>query len=205
MTEDLSKGKKRGKKAPRERIHYHVMLGTPPAETGAHAAACGHVEALQQDRPDLDKTTGNPYPNSYAAERGARNSGRVAVNHPDLRQSNTDFSEAFSRLHTARGDRLDPPGADPMADGNMLGGFSHPGEVALRLFDAAGMAGSFRGMQDVNPDPLRPADHIARTSATADDGSHSCESQQQACSTPRQSMKASDRLRVMKETMRIIE
>ena len=81
------------------------------------------------------------------------------------------------------------------------GGFSHAGEVALHSFDAAMMAGSYWGMQPVDHDPLRPDYHPARGSGTPPNGSHSTAS---PASMPRQSMKNSDRLEIMKETMRRI-
>jgi hypothetical protein len=126
----------------------------------------------------------------------------VAYSHPDLRQSDADFGtviENIRTLRTARGNVVDLGIPD-----NTSGGFSHPDEVAIRLYDAAQHAGSFRGMQDVEVDPLRPADHQHRDSATAPNGTHDYSSQQAACSTPRTSMNASDRLAIMKETMRVI-
>lgn len=123
-------------------------------------------------------------------------SSRVAVGHGDLRQSNTDFSTVLARLSTRRGNVVDLGVPD-----NTPGGFSHPGEVALRLFDGRTQAGGFDGMAPVGGNPLRPADHQSRGSATAPNGTHSSSSQQGACYPPRESMKASDRVSVMKAAL----
>ena len=227
MDSEITKGKKskgKGGRKPKERILYHVHFNEPP--TGAHAAAQGHVEALRAGR-DAGKSaaamaaTGNPVENPHQDRRvsepltqghansstgdhglGQGRNGAVAYGHPDLRQQgNLDFSEVLSRLHTVRGNVLDLGIPD-----NSAGGFSHAGEVALRIFDAAAQAGSYSGMPDIDPDPLRPAAYPARTSATADNGSHSYDSQQAACSRSPVSAKttASDRLAVMRATQRVI-
>jgi hypothetical protein len=132
--------------------------------------------------------------------RGAGRPGEVSWGHPDLRQSSVSFGDVIARLRTQRGDALDPPGRDPGA-GNGMGGFAYAGQVALRAFDAAGEAGAYRGMDPRNQSPARPDYHPARGSGTPPNGSHSTAS---PASMPRQSMKNSDRLEIMKETMRRI-
>jgi|HubBroStandDraft_2_1064218.scaffolds.fasta_scaffold73624_2 hypothetical protein len=54
-------------------------------------------------------------------------------------------------------------------------------------------------LNQVNHDPLRPDYHQAPIGSS--NGSHSSSSQQGACTTPRQSMKASDRVAIMKAAM----
>jgi hypothetical protein len=161
--------------------HYRANGAAQMAESATQRAARGNPASV----PDFN------------AER-AGSSPRVAVDHPDLRQSDTDFSQVLSRLATRRGNvqDLNLPESVP-------GGFSHAGSVALNFFDGANQAGAVHGLRDpLNPDPYRPADHPSRTSATPDNGGHASGSQQGACSTPRDSMKASDRLAIMKATMR---
>jgi hypothetical protein len=138
-------------------------------------------------------TPGNPVSGFPDVAGRQVNSRELAFQHPDLRQSNTDFSEVLSRLRTARGNVVDLGVPDGTA-----GGFSHAGEVALHSFDAAMLAGEYRGMQAVDHDPLRPDYHPARASGTPPNGSHSTASP--TC-PPRVSMKNSEALEIMKREL----
>lgn len=116
----------------------------------------------------------------------------LAAGHQDLRQSNTSFESVLTTLRTQRGDRIAAEAG--------LGGFKEQAQVSPRFFDAASAAGQYTGMQNVNPDPYRPADHQSRDSATSRNGSHSVAN---PASTPRPSMKSESALDLMKRTMRV--
>lgn len=208
MTEDIFKGRKKMKRQLRELSQLHES-GHTDYSAPAFAQAEGYCDAMSEAKPDETKSAaqmagpaerargGNALAvEDYNTSRAGTSSRRVAVNHPDLRQSSTDASTVIARLRTARGNVQDI-GFGP--DSAVPGGFSHAGEVALHLFDAAGDAGSFAGMMPVSGDPLRPADHQAASGSS--NGSHRSSSQQAACSTPRDSMKASDRLAIIKAAM----
>jgi hypothetical protein len=85
------------------------------------------------------------------------------------------------------------------------GGFSHAGTAALASFDAASQAGDMRGvhgqdvLSEVNHNPLRPDYHQERSSAP--NGSHSVTGSVVSTAV---SNKASDRLAIMKASMRRI-
>lgn len=209
MSEDISKGKKKRKGGIRERVNYHVHLNEPP--TGAHAAAEGHVEALQR-KPDQTKgaaemaAAGNPADVPDFGSRRAGSSREVAYGHPDLRNSSTDFNTVLSRIRMVRGSTIDLGGKET---DQTPGGYSHAaGEIALRLYDAANEAGGLaRGMRGtVQHDPGNRAEYESAPIG-ASNGTHDCSSQAGAVSRNPQSagqFKASDRLAIMKETMRVI-
>ena len=119
---------------------------------------------------------------------GQGRSSFIAAHHPDLRQSSTSFDDVLARLRTVNGDN---------ANGDR--DITHtPGEVALRMFDAAGQAGHYHGMGPVNPSPERPDWHQHRDSATPPNGSHSLADPGSHAGAPGR-MKNSDRLELMKQ------
>jgi hypothetical protein len=214
MSEDMIfKGREKMRRQLKELRQLHENASHPDGHTDyaapGHALSEGFVaEMHDQAKPDCDKSApqvagpaerargGNSVSvEDFDASRSGTSSRRIAVNHPDLRQSSTDASTVIARLRTARGNTVDLGISD-----STPGGFSHAGEVALHLFDAAGDAGSFAGMMPVSGDPSRPAAHRAATGSSSN-GSHSSSSQQAACSTPHDSMKASDRLAIIKAAM----
>jgi hypothetical protein len=174
-------------------------------DTPLHVAARAQVN---QAMPDECKTSqpvsnANPTPDlgnpvdGYPSTDRQETSRALAWGHPDLRQSNTDFSRVLSRLSTVRGNVMDL-GVSP----DTAGGFSHAGEVALHHFDAADQAGRFHGRLLGKPvaDPMRPDYHQA-PSGSGSNGTHDSASQQGACSPLPYSSKSS-RLDVMRETQR---
>lgn len=222
-TPDISKGKggKNRKKAPRERIHYHVMLGTPPVETGAHAAARGYTESMNQAKPDVDKGAADMALSAeqraargnsanvpdFNRERASRNDQRVAVGAPDLKQQPpTVFSAILSRLH-----------ANPYSAVGQVGfggPFSAtdrpaqaPGDaVTVAGYDAAASCGSLTGLDggdcldsvDYRPQ-VRTEYHIAPT-GSGTNGSHSLH----GVESNAVANKFSDKLALMRETQRIV-
>ena len=173
------------------------------ARLAARAGDAGSMHVpVQGEDPSTVKQLGEPSSNPLAY--ALRFAQQQAVS-GSLRQSSTERSP-FTRLRTARGDRMDPPGADPHATGNVLGGFSHPGEAVLRTLDAAAHAGEYRDprggdvLNQVNYSPYRPDSHQIPT-GSADNGSHSNGSQQGAACPPRQSMKNSEARELIKKAM----
>lgn len=92
----------------------------------------------------------------------------VAWQHPDLRQSNTNFSTILSRLQTVRGETAQGMGPSDTTPG----GYSLGAQIALASFDAANQAGSYNGLGVVNHDPSRPGSHISQQSATSQNPSY---------------------------------
>jgi len=206
VTEVITKGKKKKKKK-----RTRDDAGTPQ-----HAAAEATVEHLAA--PDVDKgtlslerladdhnqyrtseplTNGHQFP-SPAGDHG-RGQGRnsaVAFDHPDLRQSSTSFDQILARLRTVRGNVLDLGVSD-----STPGGYSHAGEVALASFDQAARAGSYRGMQSVDHDPLRQNYHQA-ASGSGSNGSHSLSNP--VSRNPYSAAKSESALDIMKRTQRVI-
>ena len=167
--------------------------------TPAHSAARAYQDAMKGD-------AGNPYNSPYVRDivNPPKSRNALAMGHPDLRQSNTNFSDVLANMRTARGNIVDLG-----VNEHTPGGFSHAGEVALRLFDAAGQAGQYSFDSNAShaqrtfpsANPLRPDYHQSRGSATPANGSHSLGN---ATSAPRQSMKGSEALSIMKDTQRVI-
>jgi hypothetical protein len=166
----------------------------------AAAGIPGGLPDYAAERVSESLGAGHAAPSPGDHGRGQGRAAEVAFNHPDLRQSNVSFGDVIARLRTQRGDALDPPGRDPGA-GNGMGGFAYAGQVALRAFDAAAEAGAYRGMNPRDSNPVRPDYHPARGSGTPPNGSHSTAG---PTSMPRQSMKNSEALALMKTTMRRI-
>jgi hypothetical protein len=185
--DEVTKGKKRTRRrlTVLERMHEdcnHDPEGHAAAAATA-ALASGYTEGMRQEQPDETKSArdmaasatnargggGTPSVGSYSRQRTAGGNGRVAVGTHYLVQSNPGVTEVLATLRTARGNVQDI-GFGP--DSNVPGGFSHAGEVALHLFDAAGNAGSFPGMMPVSGDPQRPASHQVPTGCDSN-GSHS--------------------------------
>ena len=114
-----------------------------------------------------DKGTMDPFQTPYVENivnpRKSRN--QLAAEHPNLRNSAPGSTEALGHLRTRRGNTMDTAEFTGGADSITPGGFSHAGEVGLRLFDAAGQAGA-KGPLHPTANPLRPADHTARDSGT---------------------------------------
>jgi len=120
---------------------------------------------------------------------GQGRSSFIAAHHPDLRQSNTSFDDVLARLRTVNGDN---------ANGDRDITYT-PGEVALRMFDAAGQAGHYHGMGPVNPSPERQDWHQHRGSAVPPNGTHSL-SDPRSHAAP-QAMKASEAREMIKRHM----
>jgi hypothetical protein len=165
---------------------YHKSLGEPSDNPFGRADAFLAANKSASDMAASATNTGRPDVGSYNTQRvspalsrgqghqavssgdhggsdGPRAPRRVAVDHPDLRQSNTSFSAVLANLRTVRGNVVDLGIPDSSA-----GGFSHAGEVALRSFDSANQAGNYRGLsQPVDHNPLRDDYHPAANSATS--------------------------------------
>ena len=206
--EDITKGKKKRKKARRAEDY----------PTPQHAAAEGfNDDAMRKGMNSL-----NIVDNSYDADRlsepltrghqspstgdHGRNAGRnadVAHGHDSLRQSSMDV-EMFARrtqnpvtfvgqaaFHSAFSDTDAPPGADG-------------GRVTVQRLNVRDEAGSYSGMDPVSYHPGDGSRDYGqhRTSATADNGSHNSSSQAGACSTPREAMKGESPISIMKRTQR---
>jgi hypothetical protein len=86
----------------------------------------------------------------------------IAWRHQDLRQSSVSFNDVIARLRTVAGDNA-------YGDRNVT---YTAGQVGLSMFNAAGQAGSYPGMQRVDPMPNRPDYHQSRGSATGPNGTH---------------------------------
>jgi hypothetical protein len=192
VDEDITKGKKR--RGTRTTVHHRTRherivitedLNAPvhPSQALADLAHQGQM----CEEPDMGKATGNPVApvggQSYSEARvsapltagraapstgdhgvGAGRRAEIAVGHDTMRQHQapTGFDQVLSRLRTVAGDNA-------YGDKDIT---YMPGEVALRMFDAAGQAGNYHGMQQVNPSPQRPDWHQSRGSATMPNGSH---------------------------------
>lgn len=171
MSEDITKAKKKGRK-PRERVHYHVYLNEPA--NGAEAAARGHVDALNQAKPDVDKSTGNPVDSGLAPHPGNRQatSRGIAAGHPDLVQHSANaIGELLAQVRRVRGSTVDHGFGE---DDRTPGGYSNAaGTDRLYSADFAAQAGGFRELYDVDHTPGREADHTSRGSGTKPNGSHS--------------------------------
>lgn len=117
--------------------------------------------------------TGNPYDSPYVRDLvdGVKSRNELAAGHPDLRQSTPGATHSLGRLRTQRGNTVDLEPFTGGADSFTPGGFSHAGEVALRLFDAAGNAGA-TGALHPTANPLRQDSHQHRDSATPPNGTH---------------------------------
>ena len=149
--------------------------------TPAHSAARAYQDVMNADSVKHDNVVnsppasvhnaGNPYDSPFVRNlmNPPQSRNALAAGHPDLRrQSNTNFSEMFANLRTARGNVVDLGVSE-----NTPGAYSHAGEIALRQLDAAGQAGVYHGMNNFSDSPLRPADHQHRGSAVPANGSHS--------------------------------
>jgi hypothetical protein len=147
-----------------------AMFSTPDPYSGSDYADA---------RTSAPLTAGHQAPSTGDHGAGQGRGSHIAAHHPDLKQSNTSFSDVLARLRTVAGDNA-------YGDKDIT---YTAGEVALRQFDAAGQAGHYHNMQPVNPSPMRPDWHTARNSATAPNGSHALGN---PASRPPQAMKASE-------------
>lgn len=219
---DVTKGKGKKGKRPRPSYHYHARTYlnlNKPLVVNADEAVPKPPQVDECMEADVDKGTGNPVGRSdgrswsdarvspsrvqgqaspSVGDHGANlppgyqpGPREIAYNHESLRQSSPAAFEALSRLQTVRGDLMGEYAPN-------LGGFSHAGNVALNLFNARRDAGSFGGMNPVNPDPLRPDHHVAPLNATGPNGTHSVNN---ATVPPRQSMKGSEAREIMRRHM----
>ena len=113
----------------------------------------------------------------------------LALGHPDLRQSNTNFNDVIARLRTVNGD-------DQNGDRSVT---YTAGEVGLSLFNARGAAGAYPGMQPVGHSPQRDDWHQARGSATPPNGPHGAGNP--ASRPPLSGMKSSEAREIMRRHM----
>jgi hypothetical protein len=161
----------------------------------AAAGIPGGLPDYAAERVSESLTAGHQAPSPGDHGRGQGRAAEVAFNHPDLRSSSVNFTDVLARLRTVRGDNnFNSPLDDQIAPG----GFSEVGRVALGLFNARAQAGAYQGMNPYDPSPARPDYHQARGSGTPPNGSHNVAG---PTSMPRQSMKASDRVALMKDML----
>lgn len=153
--------------------HLHEAtadMGKSAEQMAASATMYGRpdVAAFNDGRvsESLGRDQGHASVSSGDHGAGMGRNDHVAFSHPDLRQSNVDFSTVLANLRTVRGNTMDSGIPDSTA-----GGFSVAGQVALQSFDAANQAGNYRGMQPVNHSPARPGYHQSRQHSP--NGSHS--------------------------------
>lgn len=185
---------------------YPASGGGAPTSTPGHEAAEACLDA------DMDKgAIGNPVRTGYQDQRlsepitaghaaysasgdhnlGAGRNPGLAVGQPSLdNQSHLPGNDSTVNLHTVRGDLMGDVAPN-------LGGFSHAGNVALQMFDARNGAGSFTGMQRVNPSPARPDYHQEHTFPS--NGGHST-----AGNVASNAVANKSRLDIMRETMRVM-
>lgn len=181
-----------GKRKKRKRsLRAYVNLNRPVDE---------NAEGLIGRFPDDDDSPGAEAARVALAEEtkagrmpenGPR---RIAWGHPDLRQSNTDFSNVIARLRTVRGNTMDA-GVDPATPGYG----DVVGDIALRGFEAASQAGSYRGMPDRAGNGYREDYHIAPLSATA---ANPCYPQEQYQATSNNPMSAKQMRDIMRDYQR---
>lgn len=174
-----------------------------PTEAGPNGMARNdgeHEEGLAS--AVARKAPGNPFFSPFVRDLQARG---LAVGHPDLQQSETNLgptvragsdAQAYVGQGGFGGDLAQtdmPPGADN-------------GQPHVQLWDAAANAGHSGLLDSVRHDlgQEHATGHYgpARGSATPDNGTHEHGSQFGALTTPRESMKASSRLDVIKQAMR---
>ena len=190
-------------------------------ELEGYEESVGYEKSTEKRSFDAAKASGNPVPQSNFDRSPSR---ALAWGHPSLRQSSTDFGPvtrtgsgetaftgqvAFGGLASTDA----PPGADH-------------GQPRVRCYDAASEAGRYYNMQSVSH--FDDTDHATGSYDSApigqSNGSHDYSSQSGAATPARYSMgydapgrgmnvnphgqvsgdvmKASDRLQIMKETMR---
>lgn len=165
-------------------------LGVPnPLEAEKHMSAYGNpadVPDFARRRLSEPVTAGHEAPSTGNHNLNAGRSRELAYNHPDMRQGSTTITP-FANLRTAN--------AEGSGDRDITWA---AGRVQVQRLDARDYAGSYDGMNPVACHPYRPADHIARDSATPPNGTHSVGN---ATCPPRQSMKSSEMLDIMKRAM----
>ena len=182
------------------------MLGEPPANPLRYALAYAQEQAAKgaadMAGPAERARGGNPVSvQDYNSQR-AGSSRRVAAGHQDLQQQPaTVFQGVLASLRANPYNFVGGTGFN-----GVFGATDRPVEapgdqVQVRGFDAAGSAGSYAGMQPVDIAP-RGDDgyHQHRDSAAAPNGSHNLGN----VTSRAVASKASDRLQVMKDTMRRI-
>jgi hypothetical protein len=143
----------------------------------------------QDSRLSEGLTDGRQSPSSGDHGVGQGRNRAIAAHHPDLRQSNVDFSDVLANLRTCEGD-------DEWGDRSMI---RYAGEVALHSFDAANQAGRYQNMQNVDHSPARPDYHPSQQSATKPNGSHSVHDDVQSNAVSRKGMTP---LEIMKACLR---
>jgi hypothetical protein len=148
-----------------------------------------------------NKSVGNPYVSPLVAHLRSRG---LAVGHPDLQQSSTDFGPTV-QAGTDNPTFIGGAGFHSAFSGTDMPAGADRGMPRVQLYDAAANAGH-NGMldqvrHDVGQEHATGRYDTARGSAAPDNGSHSHDSQAGACSVPRQSMKASS-FDIIKQAMR---